>query len=102
MQSGYVWYRRIWQSLPSNIQCYANTGDGVAIAFKAGIPLEDMEFVQFHPTGLYPLGILVTEGARGEGGFLLNKNKERFMEKYAPTAKELAQGIWSPGAFKLR
>ena len=69
---------------------YANTGDGVAIAFRSGIPLEDMEFVQFHPTGLYPLGILVTEGARGEGGLLLNKNKERFMEKYAPSVKELA------------
>ena len=69
---------------------YANTGDGVAIAFRSGIPLEDMEFVQFHPTGLYPLGILVTEGARGEGGLLFNKNKERFMEKYAPSVKELA------------
>ena len=69
---------------------YSNTGDGVAIAFRSGIPLEDMEFVQFHPTGLYPLGILVTEGARGEGGLLFNKNRERFMEKYAPSVKELA------------
>jgi succinate dehydrogenase / fumarate reductase flavoprotein subunit len=69
---------------------YSNTGDGVAIAFMAGLPLEDMEFVQFHPTGLYPLGILVTEGARGEGGLLYNGKKERFMERYAPTVKELA------------
>jgi succinate dehydrogenase / fumarate reductase flavoprotein subunit len=69
---------------------YANSGDGVAIAFRAGIPLEDMEFVQFHPTGLYPLGILVTEGARGEGGYLKNKNGDRFMKEYAPTVMELA------------
>jgi succinate dehydrogenase / fumarate reductase flavoprotein subunit len=69
---------------------YANSGDGVAIAFRAGIPLEDMEFVQFHPTGLYPIGILVTEGARGEGGTLLNNNGERFMKNYAPTVMELA------------
>ncbi len=69
---------------------YANSGDGVAVAFRAGIPLEDMEFVQFHPTGLYPLGILVTEGARGEGGTLINKNGERFMKNYAPTVMELA------------
>ena len=69
---------------------YANSGDGVAVAFRAGIPLEDMEFVQFHPTGLYPLGILVTEGARGEGGFLKNKDGERFMKNYAPTVMELA------------
>jgi succinate dehydrogenase / fumarate reductase flavoprotein subunit len=69
---------------------YASSGDGVAIAFRAGLPLEDMEFVQFHPTGLYPLGILVTEGARGEGGTLLNKDGERFMKRYAPTVMELA------------
>jgi succinate dehydrogenase / fumarate reductase flavoprotein subunit len=69
---------------------YANTGDGVAIAYKAGIPLEDMEFVQFHPTGLWKLGILVTEGARGEGGYLKNKAGERFMQRYAPTVMELA------------
>jgi succinate dehydrogenase / fumarate reductase flavoprotein subunit len=69
---------------------YANTGDGVAIAYKAGIPLEDMEFVQFHPTGLWKLGILVTEGARGEGGYLKNKSGERFMQRYAPTVMELA------------
>ncbi len=69
---------------------YANSGDGVAIAFRAGIPLEDMEFVQFHPTGLYPLGILVTEGARGEGGYLVNNDGDRFMKNYAPTVMELA------------
>jgi succinate dehydrogenase / fumarate reductase flavoprotein subunit len=69
---------------------HANTGDGLAIAMQHGIPLEDMEFVQFHPTGLYRLGILVTEGARGEGGVLRNAAGERFMERYAPTVKDLA------------
>ena len=69
---------------------HANTGDGIAIAYRAGVPLEDLEFVQFHPTGLWKMGILVTEGARGEGGLLINDKGERFMEKYAPTVKELA------------
>jgi len=69
---------------------YSSTGDGIAIALRAGVPLEDMEFVQFHPTGLWPTGILVTEGARGEGGILRNRTGERFMERYAPTTKELA------------
>ncbi|NTV46709.1 MAG: FAD-binding protein, partial [Chlorobiales bacterium] len=69
---------------------HANTGDGLGITLRRGIPLEDMEFVQFHPTGLYRLGILVTEGARGEGGILRNSNGERFMERYAPTVKDLA------------
>ncbi|HEX6970692.1 MAG TPA: succinate dehydrogenase flavoprotein subunit [Limnochordia bacterium] len=68
----------------------ALTGDGVAIAFRRGIPLEDMEFFQFHPTGIYKLGILITEGARGEGGVLRNRHGERFMERYAPTLKDLA------------
>jgi succinate dehydrogenase / fumarate reductase flavoprotein subunit len=68
----------------------AATGDGFAIPYRAGIPLKDMEFVQFHPTGLIPSGILVTEGARGEGGYLLNNKGERFMEKYAPEFMELA------------
>ena len=66
------------------------TGDGMAIALRSGLPLEDMEFVQFHPTGLAGLGILVTEGARGEGGILRNSDGERFMERYAPTIKDLA------------
>ncbi len=69
---------------------HAGTGDGMSIALRAGIPLEDMEFVQFHPTGLYRLGILITEGARGEGGILRNSDGERFMERYAPTVKDLA------------
>ena len=69
---------------------FASTGDGLNLAYQSGIPLEDMEFVQFHPTGLYPLGILVSEAARGEGGFLRNGLGERFMEKYAPTMKDLA------------
>ncbi|HEY8489093.1 MAG TPA: FAD-dependent oxidoreductase, partial [Thermaerobacter sp.] len=68
----------------------ALTGDGLAIAFRHGIPLEDMEFFQFHPTGIYRLGILITEGARGEGGILRNRHGERFMERYAPTIKDLA------------
>ncbi|GAA3065850.1 MULTISPECIES: succinate dehydrogenase flavoprotein subunit [Actinomycetes] len=66
------------------------TGDGMAIAYRAGIPLEDMEFVQFHPTGLAGLGILLSEAARGEGGILRNSEGERFMERYAPTIKDLA------------
>jgi succinate dehydrogenase / fumarate reductase flavoprotein subunit len=69
---------------------YANTGDGVAIAYQAGVPLMDMEFVQFHPTGLYKHGILMSEACRGEGGYLLNANNERFMERYAPDKMELA------------
>ncbi len=69
---------------------FANTGDGVAIAYDAGAPLMDMEFVQFHPTGLYRHGILMSEACRGEGGYLINKLGERFMEKYAPEKMELA------------
>lgn len=69
---------------------HANTGDGLALAYRAGVPLQDMEFVQFHPTGLYRHGILITEGARGEGGYLINKDGERFMERYAPNKMELA------------
>jgi succinate dehydrogenase / fumarate reductase flavoprotein subunit len=70
--------------------CFANTGEGVYLPYKAGIPLEDMEFVQFHPTGVYGLGILITEAARGEGGILRNGKGERFMERYAPVIKDLA------------
>ncbi len=69
---------------------HANTGDGVAMAYNAGVPLMDMEFVQFHPTGLYRLGILMTEACRGEGGYLTNNKGERFMERYAPDKMELA------------
>jgi len=68
----------------------ATTGEVFTLAYRLGIPLEDMEFVQFHPTGLYPLGILVSEAARGEGGLLRNRLGERFMERYAPTVKDLA------------
>jgi succinate dehydrogenase flavoprotein subunit len=69
---------------------YACTGDGMAMALHAGLPLKDMEFMQFHPTTLYPTGILITEGCRGEGAYLLNKDGERFMKRYAPNAMELA------------
>lgn len=69
---------------------FASTGDGVYCAYRNGIPLEDMEFVQFHPTGIYGLGVLISEAARGEGGVLRNAGGERFMERYAPTIKDLA------------
>ena len=66
------------------------TGDGLAMAYRAGLPIKDLEFVQFHPTGMVPSGILITEAARGEGGYLLNNKGERFMEKYAPSKMEVA------------
>jgi len=78
---------RIWR-ITSN--AHVGTGDGFMLSYNAGIPLEDMEFMQFHPTGLWKLGILVSEAARGEGGILRNKHNERFMERYAPTVKDLA------------
>jgi succinate dehydrogenase / fumarate reductase flavoprotein subunit len=78
---------RIWE-ITSN--AYAFTGDGPAMVMRRGLPLEDMEFFQFHPTGIYKLGILITEGVRGEGGILINGKGERFMEKYAPKVKDLA------------
>lgn len=78
---------KVWQ-ITSN--AFTLTGDGNAIVFRRGLPLEDMEFFQFHPTGIYRLGILITEGVRGEGGVLLNSEGERFMERYAPTIKDLA------------
>ena len=74
----------------SSTNAFINMGDGLGMAARAGIPLEDMEFYQFHPTGVYGAGVLITEGVRGEGGYLLNKNGERFMERYAPNAKDLA------------
>ncbi|MEI8032734.1 MAG: FAD-dependent oxidoreductase [Chlorobiaceae bacterium] len=80
-------YAKMYWNRSSNAA--GNTGDGQAIAFRAGIPLKDMEFVQFHPTGLRKSGLLVTEGARGEGGYLINKDGERFMSRYAPEKMEL-------------
>jgi succinate dehydrogenase / fumarate reductase flavoprotein subunit len=74
----------------STTNAFINTGDGLGMAARTGIPLEDMEFWQFHPTGVAGAGILITEGVRGEGGYLLNKNGERFMERYAPNLKDLA------------
>jgi len=80
-------YGRAYFSCTSAHTC---TGDGNAMVLRAGLPLQDMEFVQFHPTGIYGAGCLITEGVRGEGGYLTNSNGERFMERYAPSAKDLA------------
>ncbi|MFD1215204.1 MULTISPECIES: succinate dehydrogenase flavoprotein subunit [Microbulbifer] len=74
----------------STTNAHINTGDGVGMALRAGVPVQDMEMWQFHPTGIYGAGTLVTEGCRGEGGYLINKDGERFMERYAPNAKDLA------------
>jgi succinate dehydrogenase / fumarate reductase flavoprotein subunit len=80
-------YGRAWFSCTSAHTC---TGDGGGMVLRAGLPLQDMEFVQFHPTGIYGAGCLITEGSRGEGGYLTNSAGERFMERYAPNAKDLA------------
>ena len=80
-------YGRVYQTATSAHTC---TGDGGAMVLRAGLPLQDLEFVQFHPTGVYGAGCLITEGVRGEGGYVTNANGERFMERYAPSAKDLA------------
>ncbi len=78
------------QAFRTTSNAHINTGDGMAMALRAGVPLMDMEFYQFHPTGIAGKGMLITEGVRGEGGYLVNKDGERFMERYAPNAKDLA------------
>merc|ERR1712178_224761 len=80
-------FGRCWQSCTSAHSC---TGDGMAMVSRAGLANSDLEFVQFHPTGIYGAGCLITEGCRGEGGILINSEGERYMERYAPTAKDLA------------
>jgi succinate dehydrogenase / fumarate reductase flavoprotein subunit len=80
-------YGRVFNTTSNDFSC---TGDGLAMTAAAGLPLEDMEFVQFHPTGLYPIGVLISEAVRGEGAYLRNSDGERFMEKYAPNQMELA------------
>ncbi len=80
-------YGRVYNTTSND---YASCGDGLAMVAQAGLPLEDMEFVQFHPTGLYPVGVLISEAVRGEGAYLINSDGERFMERYAPSRMELA------------
>ena len=100
METGEVWILQAKTTLfatggagrifAASTNAFINTGDGLGMAARAGVPLEDMEFWQFHPTGVAGAGVLITEGVRGEGGILLNCNGERFMERYAPTLKDLA------------
>jgi succinate dehydrogenase / fumarate reductase flavoprotein subunit len=88
-------YGRAYFSATSAHTC---TGDGNGMVARAGLPLQDMEFVQFHPTGIYGAGCLITEGARGEGGYLVNSEGERFMERYAPTPRTWPSATWSRAA----
>ena len=88
--TGDIGHRRAWKSIFFMYAAHTCTGDGSGMA-QAGLPLQDMEFVQFHPTGIYGAGCLITEGVRGEGGYLTNSDGERFMERYAPNAKTLHQ-----------
>ncbi len=88
-------YGRAYFSATSAHTC---TGDGGGMVARAGLPLQDMEFVQFHPTGIYGAGCLITEGARGEGGYLVNSEGERFMERYAPRPRTLPRVTLSRAA----
>ena len=90
---------RIWAA---STNAFINTGDGAGMAARADIPLQDMEFWQFHPTGVAGAGVLITEGVRGEGGVLLNSDGERFMERYAPTLKDLAPETLFPALWDRR
>ena len=74
---------------PPTTITHTSTGDGLVMVSRAGLPLQEMEFVQFHPSGIYGAGVLISEGARGEGGYLLSNQGERFIERYAPTVKDL-------------
>ncbi|MFN9733633.1 MAG: succinate dehydrogenase/fumarate reductase flavoprotein subunit, partial [Microcystis sp.] len=91
-------YGRVYNTTSNDFAC---TGDGLALSAKAGIPLEDMEFVQFHPTGLYPVGVLISEAVRGEGAYLINSEGRRFMEDFAPSRMELAHRDISSRAMTL-
>ena len=90
VQGNGVRHRRAGRIYASTTNAHINTGDGIGMALRAGFPVQDIEMWQFHPTGIAGAGVLVTEGCRGEGGYLINKDGERFMERYAPTPSDLA------------